>query len=76
MTNTALLEQVIEESGYKKSYIAKCIGISSYALALKINNKNEFKANEIEIICQLLGINTKDRMRIFFANGVDFKSTK
>lgn len=67
MTNTDLLEAYIDRSGYKRSHIAATMGLSSYALALKINNKNEFKASEIEVICNLLGINTKDRMAIFFA---------
>ena len=68
MTNTALLEEYIEKSGYKKSFIAKALGITAYALALKINNKSEFKANEIDILCKLLNIGIRDRMRIFFAH--------
>lgn len=76
MTNTTLLEQYIDQSGYKKSYIAAQLGITSYAFALKINNKSEFKANEIDILCKLLNISVKDRMRIFFARKVDQKSTK
>ena len=71
MTNTTLLEQYIEKSGYKRSYIAAQLGLTRYALALKINNKSEFKANEIDILCKILNINVKDRMRIFFANKVD-----
>lgn len=67
MTNTALLEEYIAKSGYKRSFIAKALGITAYALALKINNKSEFKANEIDILCKLLKIGIKDRMRIFFA---------
>lgn len=67
MTNTALLEEFIERSGYKKSYIAAQLGITAYALSLKINNKSEFKANEIDILCKLLKIGVSDRMRIFFA---------
>jgi hypothetical protein len=67
MTNTALLEEYIEKSGYKKSFIAKALSITAYALALKIDNKNEFKASEIDILCKLLNIGVRDRMRIFFA---------
>ena len=67
MTNTLLLEERIKQSGYKKSFIASKIGISAYALSLKINNKKEFKASEINGLCEILGINTKDRMAIFFA---------
>lgn len=67
MTNTTLLEEYIEKSGYKKSFIAKALNITAYALTLKINNKSEFKANEIDILCKLLNIGIRDRMRIFFA---------
>lgn len=68
MTNTSLLERYIEESGYKKSFIAKQIGISAYTLAMKINNESEFKANEISILCDLLKISAWDKEAIFFAN--------
>ena len=71
MTNTALLEQYIEKSGYKKSFIAEQLGITAYGLALKINNKSEFKASEMTILCKLLKINAKDKEAIFFAKRVD-----
>lgn len=67
MTNTSLLEKYIEESGYKKNFIIKALGISRYGFALKCNNKAEFKASEIETLCNILNIGTKDRMAIFFA---------
>ena len=69
MTNTKLLEDVIANSGYKKSYIAKSIGITRYSLMKKIRNENEFKASEINGLCNLLNINSADdKVRIFFAN--------
>ena len=67
MTKTSLLEKYINESGLKKSYIAKELGLSRYGFNLKCNNKAEFKASEIEILCNLLNIGTNDRMAIFFA---------
>jgi hypothetical protein len=67
MTNTTLLEKYINESGYKRSYIAKCLGITSYALARKISNKSEFWGSEIDILCKLLNIDVENRMAIFFA---------
>ena len=73
MTDTALLERKIAESGLKKSYIAKAMGLSRYGLTLKIQNLNEFKASEIEKMCILLGItDMKERCAIFFASKVDF----
>ena len=72
MTNTALLEEKITESGLKKSYIAKSIGLTPYGFTLKIRNKSEFKASEIDKICILLGIDSpEERCNIFFAPKVD-----
>lgn len=69
MTNTQLLVEAIEKSGYKRSYIAKAIGLSRYSLALKIENKNEFKASEINALCEVLNITSlEERQAIFFAN--------
>lgn len=67
MTNVTLLEEYIKKSGFKKSFIAEQLGISSYGFSLKCSNKNEFKATEIEILCNLLKIGIEDRMAIFFA---------
>jgi hypothetical protein len=67
MTNTALLAEYIEKSGYKKIFLAKALNITSYAFSMKINGKTEFKASEIDILCKLLNIGVRDRMRIFFA---------
>lgn len=67
MTNTALLEQYIEKSGYKKSFIAEQLGLTAYGLTLKVNNKSEFKASEMTILCKLLKISARDKEAIFFA---------
>ena len=67
MTNTSLLEQYIEKSGYKKSYIAEQLCLTAYGFALKVNNKSEFKASEMSILCKLLKISAKDKEAIFFA---------
>ena len=56
MTNTSLLEEYIQKSGYKRSFIAEKLGITSFTLAQKINNKLEFWASEIDALCELLGI--------------------
>jgi hypothetical protein len=67
VTNTSLLEQYIEKSGYKKSFIAEKLGITAYGFTLKVNNKSEFKASEMTILCKLLKIGAKDKEAIFFA---------
>lgn len=68
MTNTKLLEKVIEQSGLKKNFIARSIGLSPYGLAKKINNETEFKTSEVNKLCEILGISDlTDKDRIFFA---------
>ena len=69
MTNTALLEEKIEASGLKKSFIARAIGLSAYGLAKKINNENEFKTSEVNGLCKILNItDLAEKDRIFFAD--------
>ena len=68
MTNATLLNKYIDKSGYKRAFIAKALGITAYGFALKINNKSEFKASEMTILCELLNISAEDKEAIFFAN--------
>ena len=71
MTNTELLNQRIDESGLKKSYIAKALGIRTDTLSRKINNEREFKASEINALCDVLGIEgLEEKEQIFFAREV------
>jgi hypothetical protein len=67
MTNTILLEDYIEKSGYKRSFIAKQLGLTAYGFSLKVKNKSEFKAKEMSILCNLLKIDAKEKEAIFFA---------
>lgn len=71
MTNTKLLNKVIDESGYKRTFIANCLGISTFSLSKKINNITEFKASEIEKLSKLLELTPQQKEAIFFANSVD-----
>ena len=67
MTNKVLLDRRIAESGYKKSYIAKVLGITPETFSRKMGNISYFNINEMRILCELLGINTPDeREAIFF----------
>lgn len=68
MTNTPLLDEYIKKSGFKKTFLANILGISRNCFSLKCNNKSEFTAREIDILCKRLNISIKDRMAIFFAN--------
>lgn len=72
MTDTHKIRDKISESGLKMQFIAIKLGISRYALSMKIDNKTEFKTSEVTILCDLLGITSLDEKEsIFFANKVD-----
>lgn len=72
MTDTEKVRKLIRESGLKMQYIAEMLGISRYALSLKIENKNEFKSSEIAAMCDLLGVKSLEQKEtLFFAKGVD-----
>lgn len=68
MTNTELLEKKIQESGKKKGYLAGKVGLSLGGFYNCCNNKAEWKASQIEILCEELGIvDLEERQEIFFA---------
>ena len=68
MTNSKKLNERIERSGLKKSYIAKALGIAACTLSHKISNRRDFKASEINALCDLLGIkDPEEKEAIFFA---------
>jgi len=66
MTNTLKLEKAISESGLKKNHLAKKLGISRYALSLKINNENSFKAEEMYTLIEAIGLDETKAKSIFF----------
>ena len=71
MTNTKLLETWIAKSGKKKAYLATKVGLSRAGFRNCCINRAEFTANQIQILCEELGI-TKltDREAVFFAKSV------
>ena len=71
MTNTELLNQVISASGYKKTFVAKKIGLSYQGFLNKIYGKSEFLTSEVKCLCDLLGLTNEERDLIFFAGKVD-----
>lgn len=76
MTDTELLNQYIEKSGLKVSFIAKQIGRSRYNFIQKRDNKSEFLPSEIEKLCELLRIDSlEEKNKIFFATKVSLNST-
>lgn len=72
MTDTQELLKIIEKSGLKKGYLASLLGITTYGFQKKVENKSQFKAEEIKILCSALKITSlRERERIFFAEDVD-----
>lgn len=68
VTNTKLLEKKIEEAGKKKGYLAKKVGLSRMGFYNCLNNKAEFDASHIKILCVELNIKSlKEKDAIFFA---------
>ena len=66
MTDTSALRNRIQDNGLKYYYVARILGITPYGLQKKIENVTEFKANEIEMLSNLLHLTTVERMAIFF----------
>ena len=66
MINTNLLKAAIAENGMKQSDVAKKIGISTQSFSSKINNKTQFKIDEVYNLCSVLKISGKVE-QIFFA---------
>ena len=72
LTDTKELQKIIELSGLRKGFIASKLGITTFALQKKVENRSQFKAEEIKILCDLLNITSlKEKERIFFAEDVD-----
>lgn len=76
MVNLKKLNQSIIQSGVKKEYIAKELGITSQALYNKLKGKVEFKVSEVYNISKILRLTQEDITSIFFTQNVEFKSTK
>lgn len=66
MTNTELLQEKLNNSGYKMTFVAKELGITYQAFLDKVNNKREFTYGEIISLGQLLHLKGKEVNQIFF----------
>lgn len=70
MTNKEMLEQAIRDKGLKKSFLAEKIGLTPAGFYNCLNNRAEFKASQINTLCDLLGIeDLQTKEAIFFASG-------
>lgn len=76
MTNTKLLKEKIEQSGLKKSYIAKALGMTRSTLRAYLEGRMEFRVSHTNILCALLKIDVEQREAIFFGQDGALKATK
>lgn len=66
MTNRKLLEDKIKQKGLKKGFLAEAIGVSRTTFCAQLQGKTEFKASQIRVLCECLGIDGEDMTAIFF----------
>ncbi|MGM9648838.1 MAG: toxin-antitoxin system, antitoxin component, Xre family protein [Butyricicoccaceae bacterium] len=71
MTDTAMLKSKIAGSGLKIGYVIDKIGISYQCFLNKLHNKSDFKAREIQILCEVLSLSNAEKEAIFFAPAVE-----
>lgn len=72
MINTPYLEEVIEKSGKKRSFLADKCGCSIQAFRMKVKGEYEFTTSQVDALCSELGITSMAEMqKIFFAKKVD-----
>lgn len=66
MIDSKAMRKWISDRGFKLKSVALTLGITPYALQRKIDNKSEFKASEIAIFVNELGMESGIRDKIFF----------
>ena len=67
MVNTELLNEKIELSGLKPSFIIKTLGITPNSFYRKKTNQMFFKAAEVYVLCDLLKItDEEEKTKIFY----------
>ena len=62
-----LLNDFIDQSGYKREHIARCMGISTMSLARKLNGETDFKLTEIRSLIKQLNLTSEQAKQIFCA---------
>ena len=72
MVNTQLLDDTIKQSGKSKSFLADKCDMSIQTFRLKRLNVSPFTTDEVEVLCNELGIRQLSlKEKIFFAKNVE-----
>ena len=61
------LDNKIKECGFTRKYICKKLNLSYTAMARKMTNKNQFTANEIKTLMEVLSLKPDDVIDIFLS---------
>ena len=67
MPDTEKLKNAIANSGMKRKFIAKQLGISYYGLQKKVNGDTDFKGSEIALMRDILRLSNDEAAEIFLA---------
>lgn len=66
----------MKREGISRNELAQKLGISTYLMEKKLNGDLDFLSNEIELVCEILKIDScKERNNIFFHKVVENTST-
>lgn len=66
VTNTSLLEAKIKASGLKKGYLALKCGLTRAGFRNCLTNAAEFKASQMVVLAELLGIKDPEEFQAIF----------
>ncbi len=66
--NYSKLLGVMREQGYTQESLAKALGISACSLNLTLNNKRDFRQDEISKASEILGIPVSEISVYFFSH--------
>lgn len=61
-----MLNRVIDDSGFKRSFIAQKIGLSPKIFHDRTSGTSQWKTCEVAAFCNLLGLTKKQMNDIFF----------
>lgn len=66
MTDTNMLREAINMSGYKITFIAEKCGITYQAFLNRLKGEVEFRVNEVRVLKSLLNLSDEDTAKIFY----------
>ena len=69
--NLDYLKSKINEINIPITAIAEKMGISRQSLYLKLDGQRDFRASEMEKMCEILRLTKQEKSCIFFADEVD-----